>query len=261
MNTKKLLTQTGIHEEKLREFFTEFNINNKKPAVTEPVSILLFLNRSGSSMLSEHLRATGAFSGFGEPFNYKLVIERAQQNNLRTFREYLDWLMENIRVPGTHFGMKASLDQTLMLLRSGALPNFFADVNWIVVERADTLSQAISFSIAQQTRHWNSLDEPVNAPQPEYNFAELRELVFRFSDTYAATRILLASLGVPHHHLTYEQFVADPMNETKQLARALGVKNAEIDPTHLKLKKQARATNSAFKSRLVSDLRAEKLLP
>ena len=41
---------------------------------------------------------------------------------LRTFEQYLDWLVGHVRRPDTQFGMKASFDQVLMLMRCGALP-------------------------------------------------------------------------------------------------------------------------------------------
>ena len=93
-------------------------------------------------MIAEHLRATGRFSGFGEPLNHDLVINRCEQNGITSFEDYLDWLLDNVRKPYTQLGLKASLDQVLMLLRSGAIPRVFGYVRWMFV--ASVISFALS---------------------------------------------------------------------------------------------------------------------
>lgn len=255
-STQRLLSQAGTHEQKLREFFGELEIPPETAPVEKPISILIFINRSGSSVISEYLRATREFSGFGEPLSHGLVIERCEQHGLTTFKNYLDWLMENICVPGTEFGMKANLDQVLMLLRSGAVGRYFANVKWIFVQRVDVVAQAVSYSIAQQTQQWVSLKNQEDT-QPEYRFNELESLLYEFSDTYAAIMALLGSSGISPYHLTYEQFRSDPEVETVRLAQYLGVKRPTIDTKKLRMEKQASDLNRQFCDRFVRDMSAK----
>lgn len=95
-------------------------------------------------LIAEYLRAIREFSRFGEPLNHELVIERCREHGLTTFKEYFDWLMQNIWIPCTEFGMKANLNQVLLLLRSGAKGRYFANVKCIFVQRIDVLAQAVS---------------------------------------------------------------------------------------------------------------------
>lgn len=255
-STQRLLSQVGTHETKLREFFGTLEIPAGTEPVKKPISILIFINRSGSSVISEYLRATREFSGFGEPLSHGLVIERCEQHGLTTFKGYLDWLMENICVPGTEFGMKANLDQVLMLLRSGAIGQYFDNVKWIFVQRVDVLAQAVSYSIAQQTQQWVSVENQIGA-QPEYRFDELEGLLYEFSDTYAAIMALLGISGISPYHLTYEQFRKDPQGETARLAHYLGVERPTIDIDKLRMEKQANELNQQFREQFVKDLGAK----
>ena len=71
--------QVGLHEAELRRYFEQFEVRGEIAPLERPVCIMLFTNRSGSSLVSEHLRATGSFTGLGEPLNYKLVKERCEE--------------------------------------------------------------------------------------------------------------------------------------------------------------------------------------
>lgn len=206
-------------------------------------------------MISEYLRATREFSGFGEPLSHELVIERCEEHGLATFKDYLDWLMENICVPGTEFGMKANLDQVLMLLRSGAVGRYFANINWIFVQRIDVLAQAVSYSIAQQTQQWVSAKAKTDT-LPEYRFDELEGLLYEFSETYAAITARLGISGISPYHITYEQFRSDPQGEIVRLAQYLGVQRPTIDTKKLRMEKQASDLNRQFRDRFVKDMSA-----
>ena len=256
-STNRLLSRAGSHERALRAFFGDLEVPAETVALEQPVSILIFINRSGSTLIAEYLRATREFSGFGEPLSHELVIERCRQHGLTTFKEYLEWLMENICMPGTQFGMKANLDQVLLLLRSGAIGRYFANVKWIFVQRVDVLSQAVSYSIAQQTQQWVSVEHQTGA-QPEYRFDELKSLLYKFSDTYAAITALLGAEGISPYHLTYEQFRSDPQGETVRLAQYLGVERPTIDTEKLRMEKQASDLNREFCDRFVKDMSTQR---
>ena len=160
-------------------------------------------------------------------------------------------------MPGTQFGMKANLDQVLLLLRSGAIGRYFANVKWIFVQRIDVLSQAVSYSIAQQTQQWVSVGTQTGG-QPEYRFDELKSLLYKFSDTYASITALLGAEGISPYHLTYEQFCSDPQGETVRLAQYLGVERPTIDTEKLRMEKQASDLNREFCDRFVKDMSTQR---
>lgn len=252
---KNKLVQSGEHERQLRRHFRQFDIDKESKGCLDPVTILIFVNRSGSSMICEHLRATGKFSGFGEPFNHELVIERSRKYGLESFEAYLVWLMKNVRKPGTQFGMKASLEQVLMLLRCDAVPRFFSNCRWIFVQRLDIVSQAVSLSIARQTNQWHSF-ESSSGIKPQYRFEELLHSISEISEIYSNSLALAAMLGLKPYHLAYERFIEDKNNETKRLAEYLGEQNVEVDAGRLRLQKQGDGTNLEFHARFLEDFRA-----
>lgn len=245
--------KAGGHEKKLRRYFGKnFHIPADTTPVTAPLNIMVFVNRSGSSMIAEYLRATRAFSGFGEPLNYETVIERSKNAGIDSFKGYLDWLIENVYRSGTQFGIKASPDQVLMLLRSGAIPHYFSNVRWIFVQRLDVLSQAISFCIANQTKQWHSF-QAANETEPVYNFDDILQRVTFIGSAYAESISLMAAYGITPYHLTYEQFLQNPVEETRKISAHLGAENVSIDTSGLKIKKQAGQTNADFKARFIAE--------
>ena len=250
-----LLNPVGWHEKQLRQYFQQFDLPPDTTPTNEPLNILIFVNRSGSSLIAEYLRATGQFSGFGEPLNHEQAIEQSQKFGITTFAGYLEWLIEHTRQPGTQLGLKASHGQVLMLLRSGAIPRYFNNVRWIFVQRLDVLSQAVSFCIAEQTNQWVS-SQAMSGKAPAYDFETIRDRVLSISDTYSASLALMALSGITPYHLTYEQFLLDPLQETRNLSTFLGVDHAVVDTDKLHMEKQADAINEAFRTRFVGDFQS-----
>ena len=248
------LRNPGIHEKKIKRYFGKLTVPPETGSFEDNVAVMAFINRSGSSVVSEYLRATGAFSGFGEPLNQELVIERAKKFGITSFAAYLDWLMANIHRPGTQFGMKASWDQIVMLLRSGAIPRYFSNIRWIFVQRRDVLAQAISFSIATQTRQWHSFQERESgARQPEYDFEDIRHRVESIANNYTAIQCLLSLNGLVPYYLVYEDFLVDPISETRKLAAFLGAEDVSVNPSRLRMEKQGNEVNEQFRLRFIED--------
>jgi LPS sulfotransferase NodH len=238
-----------------RHFRSRFQVPDPAIPIAAPVNILVFVNRSGSSLVSEYLEATGKFSAFGEPLSAEMIIERSEALGLQSFEEYLRWLFSELSADGKQVGMKASLDQVLMLLRSGAVPNLFTQVRWVFLERLDVLAQAISFSIATQTGRYYSHQRGSGA-MPEYNFRRIRRRARAISRNYADCRSLLSFLDLRPYHLTYEGFLADPLQETRKLAAFLGEEAVEVAAGSVRLEKQADEANRLFRERFIAEMSA-----
>lgn len=241
------------HESKCRSYFgTRFEISTTTKPVLGPLNILMFVNRSGSTLVSQHLCATGHFSAFGEPLNIDTITRRSEEFSLNSFDGYLRHLYEEIGADGEQVGMKASLDQILMLLRSRAIPNLFGEVRWIFLERLDVVSQAISFYIAKQTGRFYS--HSAKHADPVYDFESIRNEARKIMRDYSGFRLLLNAMDLPAYYLTYEQFIADPITETQRLSTFLGFPAPAIDPHKIRLSKQADQLNAEFKERFRRDL-------
>lgn len=246
----------GIHETKIRRYFDEFEVPAETKPLNKPICIIVFMNRSGSSLICENMRATKKFTGFGEPLNYELVIKRAQEHDdITSFPEYLNWLTRKIHKKGTMFGMKASCDQVMMLLRSGAIPRYFNDVRWVFIQRRDILSQAVSFSIAQQTQQWHSFQSG-NEREARYDFKDIKKRIQTISDTYSSMQAFFSLFDIDPYHIYYEDFVADTVAGTAKLASYLEVEDVEIDPSRLRMEKQRSGLNKEFRAQFVRDFEA-----
>ena len=244
---------TSVHERKIRRHFKHrFDISTETAAIHAPVNIMVFVNRSGSSLISEYLKATGKFSEFGEPLSSKFVIETSEDAGFSSFTEYLSWLFRELDTPGRQVGMKASIDQVLMLLRSQAIPHLFSNVRWVFVQRLDVLSQAISFCIAEQTGQWHSTRSG-NESVPKYVFKDIRKRALSISRINARILSLLSFYNISPYYITYEQFVSDPVIATEKLAAFLGVDDVILDTEQLRLEKQADEINEEFRTRFLSD--------
>jgi LPS sulfotransferase NodH len=242
------------HEKELREYFARFDVPADTTPLGQPVCIMLFTNRSGSSLVSEHMRSTPHFTGFGEPLNYRWVIDRSEQEGLTSFADYLRFESDRLyrHKPGALLGLKASYGQAMMLMRSGAVPGFFDDVRWVVIQRDDLLSQAVSFAIADQTKQWHSFDsgEPVD---PVYDYEDIRRRLQGFAHSYMAINSFCASFDIRPYRIIYDEFARDPKAGTSNLAAYLGVADVSIDADSLQMERQRNRFSAQFRRQFISD--------
>ena len=245
------------HEEKLRDYFAAFEVPADTRALNKPVCIMLFTNRSGSSLVSEHMRSAPQFTGFGEPLNAKWIIDRCEREQLTTFADYLRWETDRLyrHQPGGLLGMKASYGQAMMLMRSRAIPTFFDDVRWVVIQRDDLLAQAVSFAIADQTKQWHSFDsgEPVD---PVYNYQNIRRRLRGFALSNIANNMFCTVFDIRPYRIVYEEFARDPVAGARALAGYLGVDEVTIDSEVLQMKPQRTSFSVEFRQRFLADYQA-----
>ncbi|MDH4042537.1 MAG: Stf0 family sulfotransferase [Gammaproteobacteria bacterium] len=246
------------HEEKLRKYFPDFDFPADTAPLDCPVCIMLFTNRAGSSMVSEHMRATAQFAGFGEPLNAQWVIDRSEREGLGSFPEYLRWETRRLLAekPGAVLGMKASYGQAMMLMRCGAIPRFFKDVRWVVIQREDLLSQAVSFVIANQTKQWHSFDagEPAD---PVYDYEDIKRRLLGLAQSNIAINTFCTVFGLQPYRINYREFSRDPVAGARKLAAYLGVEEVAIDPERLQMEKQRNRFSAQFYQRFITEYQAE----
>ena len=255
---KPAIHRVSDHERILRKYFSAFDIPDDCPRVDEPVCILLFTNRSGSSLICEYLRATNRFYGFGEPLNHKLVIRSSEREHITSLADYLRWEMEHLRREGCMFGMKAGYGQAMMLVRSGAIPRFFKDIRWVMVRRKDILAQAISFSIANQTKQWSSKMQG-KGQMVEYRFEDIQKRLKGLSRAYDAMNAFCSLQDIEPYRIDYDDFVANPRKGGAQLASYLGVTRVVFDEAVLTMREQRKNMNQEFRDNFVKQYRGPLL--
>ncbi|MAL94645.1 MAG: hypothetical protein CME40_06190 [Haliea sp.] len=254
--------EQGVHEREIEKLYGSLNVSSSATLLAPEVCIMLFTNRSGSSLVCDYLRATEKLSGMGEPLNYPLVLERSSEHDISSFEGYMKWLMTHVHEPGTLFGMKASADQALMLLRSGVIPNCFANVRWMAVRRRDILAQAVSHFIAAQTNQWASFHNG-NQRSPKYSYRGIKSHVLGVVEDNQRISDFCFQLGIEPIQVIYEDFLGDPESNTIALTRQLGVAGASVNRSHLKREKQAGSLNREFIDKFRQDLskwRADRVI-
>ncbi len=251
--SRRPLDKISEHERQLRRYYPRFDFPPDCKPLNEPICIVLFTNRSGSNLISEYMCASKRFSGFGEPLNHEQVIHRSKCENIRSFPDYLRLELERVRREGCMFGMKSSYTQAMMLVRCGAIPRFFNDVRWVILQRRDILSQAISFSIAFQTKQWTSMQRRIGGVQ--YNFRDIENRLKGLTVAYNAMDTFCLEQGVDPYRIFYEDFVMKPRQGARDLAAHLGVTNVNFDKSKLKLQKQRDNLNEEFKQKFLDEYR------
>jgi LPS sulfotransferase NodH len=249
------LEQPGPQELKLREAIDQFDLPESAQPCPQPVTIILFTNRSGSSMVAEHLRATGRFRGMGEPLNPDRVLTMMARDGLDSFHGYLRSRVEREPTDASMFGLKASLQQVMMLWRAGVIPHYFRDVRWVFVQRRDLVAQAASFDIATQTRQWESFATSSGA-QPQYGFERMRKKLTALTMQNASINAYFAVMGIQPQRVLYEEFCEDPLQSTTELAARLGMEGAVVDPAKLRRERQRDDINAGFCDNFRRDYRA-----
>ena len=249
--------KVSVHEQKLRQYLDAFDVPADIEPLGKPACIMLFTNRSGSSLVSEHMRAMPQFTGFGEPLNAKWIIDRCESEGLTSFGQYLRWETDRLyrHKPGAFLGFKASYGQAMMLMRSGAIPAFFNDVRWVVIQRSDLLSQAVSFAIADQTKQWHSFDEG-EPRQPVYDYQDIKRRLQGFALSQLAINTFCAVFDIHPYRITYDDFARDPIAGATGLANHLGVHEVELDPQGLRMERQRNSFSEQFRQQFISDYKA-----
>jgi LPS sulfotransferase NodH len=242
--------------------------------------------RSGSNLLCEALRATGAGGRPDEYLDATYLHRHLMARGLRTLAEhptaltraqwltYLQTLLRDTATGGV-FGVKAHRHQYEMARRRG-LPDLWdtlasscTDVRAVLLTRQDTVRQAVSTFIAAQTgrylsrpgtapaertalpvAYWRGPDAPgpelVDGP-PAYDFEEIRLIVDRIRADERTWRAEVEARAIPHLAVTYEALTARRAATIAEVCRFLDL--PEPRPFEPGFRKQSDRLNEAFIAR------------
>lgn len=238
------LSQVGPHQKEIENHFQHgTHWSGDGPIFPHPLIVLAFTNRSGSNFLAEMLKSTRKIAGLGEALNSDTVIERAQRWNLETFPDYFRVLSERTRSP---FGVKASWDQLLMLLRFN-IPAMYTGLRVIHIHRHDVVSQGISLQIAWQTGKWTSLTPVHETVVPTYDPDSITQQITSTQLAEAVFPLIFEAFSIEAHHVSYEDATRAPEKTVRDAMEAIGFPVPKWRFVEPALKKQADAINDDFR--------------
>ncbi len=221
-----------------------------EPAAVARTIFLCFTNRCGSAYLASLLSATGRLPRAGEPFNHPFVINRSAKQQLDSFAGYCRQFARG-NAKGGIAAAKVGCRQLFMLAKWGYPGGLFADPRFIFVTRDDLLDQAISFSIADQTRAWTSGDKPVT-DSPEYSREDIANRINGISGENALFERFFALNGIRPLRVSYEAMTANPERTLARVAKFLDLPTLELNLEKVSLSKQGDATNREWRSRFLA---------
>ncbi len=242
--------------------------------------IICATQRCGSTMLLEDMRNAGTlgvpeewfapWSGAKEDFNYEEAFDRVIQSGTGENGVFSVKLMSN-QLFQVDAGLRKVFHQT-----EGFAPNIlkaFEDAVWVRLLRQDTLGQAISRVIAQQTNVYHATRERSDthfaggvvrghnvsyADEAKYDFAVLLKQVQRIQLENIAWDQFFASYQIEPLVLVYEEIA---QKTPEQVVKAIAsYANIEASAQHdgRKLAKLAGTKADEWRQRFYEDLYARK---
>lgn len=241
--------QNNIHS----HFKGNVQFEESAPIFDFPLCLLAFTNRCGSNLLAEYLEATGLFCGFHEPLNSDVVSHISQLRDIHTFPDYIEHVTRNQHKPDQFFFMKSSWDQFLMLREWGIL-NMFSGLRIVYIERLNYINQAISYTIANQTKQWTVFHEKQN-DEVHYDRTVIDAVIAANSKANRIFRYLFELLNLDYVHIAYEELVKDPAaNVAKVLMYFEYIPDLDFFNNYQpRLKAQSNSLNQEYKERYFAE--------
>lgn len=245
--------------------------------MTRPTrSLLIGANqRSGSTMLCRLLTATGIA---GRPTEHLLAVDPvrypdwpvwedgplAREHGVTDRRRFLDLVHEVGTTPNGVFGLKMQWNTVALALgRFRELPEltgasaveilhrYLPDVRCVLLTRADTARQAVSWARAAQDDVWLVSDHEPARPvgEPVYDGELIGNLERLVLDGERRWRELLGRLGAPTIEVVYEELVDEPERHLRRILELLEVDHPGPLPTAPGVRRQADALNDEWVAR------------
>lgn len=210
---------------------------------------ILATPRTGSNYLCECLTQTGAFGhvdGFSAGTG-DLLATQFEQNALewidkhrkgdihacKLSLEYLD-----------HVAQYVSLDRILAFMETFT--------HFILLDRVDTLAQAVSYFIADFTKRWTSTAE-TGIKTPEYSFSHIHWYYALSQGLRQRTYSYVDNACKPAMWMYYELFIEDEVTHLNRIAQLAGIPLGDytLQPT---LQRQSMPEKDAYIKRFREEL-------
>lgn len=245
MKTQKLLKQTSIHEKLISEAFNmDTAYEGEIPCFNFPLILLAFTNRCGSNYFAELLRSTNVFAGFHEQLNGDTVSRMRSYTHANSFPDHIANLIRLDMKDAQFFGFKASWEQIMLLMR-WKIDRMFPQVYILHLRRRDIVGQAISYSIADQTKQWTSEQKSV-IHDPKYDFSDIERRLNGIQESNKAIELIAACYDLPYYRLDYEDLTRRPWRQMQFVGEWVGVDISTWRPVKPRIEKQRTTLNQEF---------------
>jgi LPS sulfotransferase NodH len=214
--------------------------------------------RSGSTLLSEGLRALGGLGTPMEYFNVEVNVTPLRQRwgsdsveafvrdlyRFRTSREgvfgmKLHW--QQVEEMRTHLHLDRVAGGDGRVTDRAMLDTLFPGLRYVHVRRCDRDRQAVSYWIAEHTQQWSMHlgEEPSPAPAPEYDAAGIDALRHKIEHGEASWDGYFRDCGIDPVRVIYEELVDDYHGVVAHVASTLGFPRKAADVPPPRLRRQA----------------------
>lgn len=215
------------------------------PNLNKSLVLVAFTNRSGSNLLTDYLRQTGKIGGLTEGLNFDSALRHFKAHNLTSMPQYIAHLVKQQCKHHAVFGLKASSELLATVLRWNLL-SMFPSVKVVHIIRNDAVSQAVSLSIADQTKKWTSR-QVANGVEPVLNVPQIEKIISNQREANLRIELICRAHRLDRFPLSYERVCASPDQTVRDVMSFLGFdQNWKLNPPAIE--KQADDVNAAFVS-------------
>ena len=217
---------------------------------------LCFTNRCGSGYLGDLLSSTGVFEPALESLNADNVLAICRDKGMRSFAEYFQHVVQRDARNNIYI-VKAAPEQIVLLVESGILGQIADRSDFLFLNRADKLAQAISRSIAAQSNRW-TWDSPNEFPDDKlvYSVSRITQTLYDVTILNMSFQQFFGINGILPIDVEYERLVSKPQQELDEIARRLGLPALTIDPSKLRVRRQGNEINRAWRTRFLLETAA-----
>lgn len=230
--------------------------------------------RSGSTLLCKTLNTLQCCGHPEEYFHHTGNRGLNLKHDLDGFLEYFNSILREGTTSNGTFGIKMhwwQLDSFLKILKKypcfadsadlDILNSLFPKLKFIYIWRQDMLAQAVSTTIAQQTRVWKQVigndqkkayAKTMVTPAPEGTSVKFKPLkIYRweqsFKDQNRRWQKFLTANNLDYYELTYEDLIQSFEREMKQVLAFLDVEEYEMaQAIQMATRKQSNTINQEF---------------
>lgn len=184
---------------------------------------ILFASRAGSGYAGRLLSNTPWFADVGESFRPEHLDIIRERHGLADSWGAAQWMIDH-RGSERAFGFKGGFTQLIAATQLGLLPETIERMQFVVLERRDRLSQAVSLFRAQASGRFHSV-QPEGAPVSldDYDAERIAFNLAHIARNYRWFETLLARLGKPAPTFYYEDVCAEPDRFVGEVCALLGL--------------------------------------
>ncbi len=229
--------------------FEDQDYDFAEETVPQHVYMIASPPRSGGTLLSRHLWASGIMGAPAEYFGfYSTFMRLVVRLKPDTYEEYVSLLLPRRTTANAVFGFKAHYDHVQFMQISGILHRF-RQMRVIAIERRDHLAQAISQARALQTGQWNSWNKTPRVA-PVYDPNLIRWCIRHLDDQRSGWQGLFERQNVTPIKVDYDALAADPEGVTQDVIARAELPKSPVTPVSLpELERQADTINAEWLDR------------